>query len=282
MLGWDGKKQNYRSSGRILMVPTADILPNPEQPRREFDMAKLLELAQSIGENGLLHPLTITLRDGVPYLVAGERRLRAAKMAGMREIPCILIDARGVESALLALIENLQREDMNCFEEAEGIRRLIDVYGLTQEEAAHRLGCSQPTVANKLRLLRLEPEERAAMIKARLTERHARALLRLDPTPRRDALQRVIEGALTVAQTERLVEDLLAGRVKRKKPVILIRDIRLFLNTVNHAIDTMRRSGIEACAEQSETDQYIEYVVRIPKEAAGGRTPSRRGRVRTA
>lgn len=282
MLGWDGKKAKYKSSGKILMVPTAEILPNPEQPRREFDMAKLLELAQSIGENGLLHPLTITLQDGVPYLVAGERRLRAAKMAGLREIPCILVEARGVESALLALVENLQREDMNCFEEAEGIRRLIDVYGLTQEEAAHRLGCSQPTVANKLRLLRLDPEEREAMVKAHLTERHARALLRLDPTPRRDALQRVIEGSLTVAQTERLVEELLTGYIKRKKPVVLVRDVRLFLNTVNHAIDTMRRSGIEASAEQSETDQYIEYVVRIPKEAATPRTAARRSRVRTA
>ena len=136
-------KAKYKTSGRILLIPTGDIQPNPDQPRKEFSYEKLLELAQSINENGLIHPLTIRFQQDKPVLVAGERRLRAAKIAGIREIPCIAVEGEGDRSALLALIENLQREDMNCFEEAEGIRRLIAVYGLTQEEAANRLGCSQ-------------------------------------------------------------------------------------------------------------------------------------------
>lgn len=156
------------------MIPTAEIQPNPEQPRRDFSYEKLLELAQSIGENGLLHPVTVTFRDGVPVLVAGERRLRAAKIAGIREIPCIELEAEGVQRALLTLVENLQRQDMNCFETAEGMHRLIDTYGLTQEEAANRLGCSQPTIANKLRLLRLPP---------RGTQRHYRRRLDRAGTP---------------------------------------------------------------------------------------------------
>ena len=276
MWGKENRQQTYRASGKVLMIPTGKILPNPEQPRREFPYEKLLELAQSISENGLINPITVTLReDGTPVLVAGERRLRAAKIAGLREIPCLQVEAAGPRSALLALIENLQREDMNCFEEAEGIRRLIDVYGLTQEEAAHRLSCSQPTVANKLRLLKLSAMERRTLIDAGMTERHARALLRItDEGARAAALERAVQGKMTVAQTERMVGDLLAGRVKRKRPTLLVRDVRLFLNTVGHAVDTMCRAGIPAKAEQMETDEYIEYVVRIPKNAA---RPARKG-----
>lgn len=251
------------------MIPAGDIQPNPEQPRREFSYEKLLELAQSIGENGLLQPLTITFQQGIPVLIAGERRLRAAKIAGLREIPCIELEAEGVQRTLLALIENLQREDMNCFETAEGIQRLIDTYGMTQEEAANRLGCSQPTVANKLRLLRFPEEERRAILEAGLSERHARALLRIEEAGmRQTALHRIVEEKLTVAQTDRLVADILQGRIKRRKPFPVVRDVRLFFNTVNHAVETMRRSGIEACSERSETEEYYEYVVRIPKSAA--------------
>ena len=269
MWGKKNKKPKYQSSGNVWMIPTAEIQPNPEQPRRDFSYEKLLELAQSIGENGLLHPVTVTFRDGVPVLVAGERRLRAAKIAGIREIPCIELEAEGVQRALLTLVENLQRQDMNCFETAEGMHRLIDTYGLTQEEAANRLGCSQPTIANKLRLLRLPPEERSAIIGAGLTERHARALLRIeDEELRRVALGRIIEGRLTAAQSDKLVDDFLKGKIKRKRPLPVVRDVRLFFNTVNHAVETMRRSGIEARSEKNETEDYIEYVVRIPKPSA--------------
>lgn len=267
MWGFDNKRPKYKNDERkLLLVPVADILPNPDQPRREFAYDKLLELAQSIDENGLLHPISITFRDNRPVLVAGERRLRAAKMVGMKEIPCLVVRAPGAKSALMALVENLQREDMNVFEEAEGLQRLIHVYGLTQDEAAHRLGCAQSTVANKLRLLKLTPEQREQIIRAGLSERHARVLLRLeDAEQRQTALDRIIAGRMTVVQAERLVDELLEGKIKRRRPTPLVRDVRLFLNTVSHAVDTMRRSGIPAQAEKSETAEYIEYVVRIPK-----------------
>ena len=279
MWGKDSIQQKYKSSGKVFMIPTGDISPNPDQPRREFSYEKLLELAQSISENGLLQPISITFCDEKPVLIAGERRLRAAKIAGLREIPCIQVQTQGPESALLALIENLQREDMNCFEVADGIVRLIQVYGLTQDEAAQRLGCSQPTIANRLRLLKLTADERHEIVANGLTERHARALLRLsDPTQREQALTRIIAGRLTVVQSERVVEDILEGKCKRKKPLPLVRDVRLFLNTVNHAVETMRRSGIDACAEKNETTEYIEYVVRIPKTI----TQSHREHIHTA
>jgi ParB family chromosome partitioning protein len=228
-------------------------------------------LAQSIDENGLLNPVSVTFREDKPVLVAGERRLRAAKIAGMKQIPCIEVEADESKAALLTLIENLQREDMNCFEEAEGIKRLIRVYGLTQEEASHQLGCAQSTVANRLRILKLSQEEREIIIKEGLTERHARTLIRLPEGPKRlAALLRIAQGRLNVAQSERLVEEILETREdeKRRKPMPLVRDVRLFINTVSHAVDTMRRSGIEASAEKIETEEYIEYLVRIPKGTA--------------
>ena len=262
----------YPEKGAVLLIPTADIRPNPAQPRRDFPLDSLMELAQSISENGILQPLTVSLEEGVPTLVAGERRLRAAKIAGLREVPCLPVEAQARQRQVMTLIENLQREDMNCFETAEGIRHLIESYELTQCEAAHQLGMSQSAVANKLRLLRLPEDERAALIEAGCGERHARALLRLaDRTRRQAVLERVVAEKLTVAQTERLVEDQLAGRVRRRPAKPLIRDVRVFFNTVNHAIDVMRRGGIAAESTQREEGDYIEYVVRIPKQAAGRR-----------
>ena len=251
------------------MVPTGDIRPNPAQPRREFPLDKLVELAQSISENGILQPLTVSMESGVPVLIAGERRLRAARIAGLREVPCIELPVEDTQRQVLTLIENIQRQDMNCFEVAEGIRTLIDSYELTQCEAAHQLGLSQSAVANKLRLLRLSEEERATLIAAGCTERHARALLRLSDAQKRwQAIEKIVADKLTVAQTERLVEEWLAGRVRRKPPKPLIRDVRVFFNTVNHALSIMRRGGIPAETTQREEEDYIEYVVRIPKKAA--------------
>lgn len=270
------KRTKYKSSGKILMIPVNEIQPNPDQPRREFSYEKLLELAQSISENGLLQPISVTIKDDKPVLVAGERRLRAAKIAGIKEIPCLVIEADRSRAALLALLENLQREDMNCFEEAEGIKKLINDYGFTQEEVAHQLGCAQSTIANRIRILKLSEEERNIIIKEGLTERHARALIRLDGEQRKFALMRIVQQNLNVAQTERLIEDILERtkpKERRRPAMPLIRDVRLFLNTVNNAIDTMRRSGIDASAEKIETDDYIEYFVRIPKRKNGMESP---------
>ena len=149
------KKPKYPTQRAVMLIPTADIRLNPSQPRRDFPLDSLMELAQSISENGILQPLTVSIEDGVPTLVAGERRLRAAKIAGLREVPCVEVQVEARQRQVLTLIENLQRQDMNCFETAEGIRYLIESYELTQCEAAHQLGLSQSAVANKLRLLRL-------------------------------------------------------------------------------------------------------------------------------
>ena len=262
-------KPFYKSHGRVWNIPTADIRPNPSQPRREFPLAGLVELAQSISENGILQPLTVSMEAGVPTLVAGERRLRAARIAGLQTVPCILVEVEDRRRQALTLIENLQREDMNCFEVAEGIRHLIESHELTQCEAAHQLGMSQSAVANKLRLLRLPEEERAEMVAAGLSERHARALLRVtDGERRRLALTRIIGGKLTVAATERMVEEMLAEAVRRRPAKPLVRDVRVFFNTVNHALDIMRRGGIPAEGHRRDGEDYIEYVVRIPKQAA--------------
>ncbi len=265
MLAFRSKKQPYAAGGQLLLIPTADILPNPEQPRHTFTYEQLLELSQSISENGLLQPLTVMMQNDRPVLVAGERRLRACKIAGLREVPCIVVDYTSAQAAVMALVENLQRADLNCFEEAEGIQRLIRLYGFTQEEVANRLGRAQPTIANKLRLLSLTPDEREALIAAGLTERHARALLRLPAELRLPLIRRMAAEKWTVAQTEREVERLISGQKKRQQVTPLVRDVRLFFNTVNHAVETMRRSGINASAERSETAEYFEYVVRIPK-----------------
>lgn len=262
------KKPKYPTQGAVMLIPTTEIRPNPTQPRREFPLDSLMELAQSISENGILQPLTVSIEDGVPVLVAGERRLRAARIAGLAQVPCVEVQAQAQQRQVLTLIENLQREDMNCFETAEGIRTLIDSFELTQCEAAHQLGLSQSAVANKLRLLRLSEEERAALIAAGCGERHARALLRLsDPQKRWQAIEKIVADKLTVAQTERLVEEWLAGRVRRRPSKPLIRDVRVFFNTVNHALTIMRRGGIPAESTQREEGDFIEYVVRIPKQA---------------
>ncbi len=263
-------KSPYPTKGEVWMIPTGDIRPNPHQPRREFSLEKLVELAQSISENGILQPLTISMDTGVPVLIAGERRLRAARIAGLSAVPCVTVQVEARQRQALTLIENLQREDMNCFEVALGIRELIDTHELTQCEAAQQLGMSQSAVANKLRLLRLTEQEQEELTAAGMTERHARALIRLsDQEQRLVALRRVVEGKLTVAQTERLVEDLLSGRLRRRPARPLVRDVRVFFNTVNHALDIMRRGGIPAESHRRDGEDYIEYVVRIPKTKVG-------------
>ncbi|MBE6792288.1 MAG: ParB/RepB/Spo0J family partition protein [Ruminococcaceae bacterium] len=247
------------------MVPVGDILPNPYQPRRYFDPDSIRELAGSIRENGILNPLTIRWEDGRPVLIAGERRLRAAKMAGLLQVPCVAVEeTQGDRPAVLALIENMQRVDMNCFEEAEAIGRLLSTYGLTQAQAAERLGYSQPTVANKLRLLRLPENIRRQMVGAGLTERHARALLRLDEEKQAWVLDRVIGEQLTVAQTERLVDAVVRGQPPRRPPVWAVRDVRLFLNTVQKAVDVMRQAGVPAELERQEQDDAVVFTIRIP------------------
>ena len=260
---WDTKLQ--KRVGAVVSFPVDAIRPNPAQPRRYFAYDKLLALAQSIGENGLLQPLTVTVQGGVPTLIAGERRLRACKLAGLKTVPCIVVKQTDEQAAVLALVENLQREDLHYFEQAEGIRRLIDEYHLTQEQAAARLGFTQPTVANKLRLLAFSPAERDKLLSAGAGERHARALLGLEETARAALLVRMIAENWTVARTEREVAAFKeAEKVPRRRVIPLVRDVRLFFNTVDRAVETMRQSGVAVDAQKRQGDGYIEWVVRIP------------------
>lgn len=260
-------------STRVQYIPLGRIRPNPQQPRRSFDEEGLAELAASIRSCGILQPLTVR-RAGEGYeLVAGERRLRAARIAGLREVPCLVAQVGEEDSALLALMENLQRRDLDCWEEAQAIARLISRYGLSQEEAARRLGRAQPTVANKLRLLRLPEDVRALLRKNGLTERHARALLRLqDPEVQRRAAGDMVRRGMNVAQAEAYVEKLLQSAQvtpPRGRSTYIIKDVRLFLNSVDRGLHLMRQAGVDAGWNRQDTDREILLTIRIPKRASG-------------
>lgn len=260
-------------STRVQYIPLGRIRPNPQQPRRSFDEEGLAELAASIRSCGILQPLTVR-RAGEGYeLVAGERLLRAARIAGLREVPCLVAQVGEEDSALLALMENLQRRDLDCWEEAQAIARLISRYGLSQEEAARRLGRAQPTVANKLRLLRLPEDVRALLRENGLTERHARALLRLqDPEVQRRAAGDMVRRGMNVAQAEAYVEKLLQSAQvtpPRGRSTYIIKDVRLFLNSVDRGLHLMRQAGVDAGWNRQDTDREILLTIRIPKRASG-------------
>ena len=255
-------------STRVQYIPLGRIRPNPQQPRQGLDEVGLAELAASIRSCGILQPLTVR-RAGDGYeLVAGERRLRAARIAGLREVPCLVAQVGEEDSALLALMENLQRRDLDCWEEAEALSRLIARYGLSQEEAARRLGRSQPAVANKLRLLQLTGDQRQFVLDNNLTERHARAVLRLPENRRSEALINIAKRRLNARQTDRYIEQLLNSTAKGRHRISMVRDVRIFVNTIDHAIRLMTDNGVPATAHREEKDGYIEYTVRIPTAAA--------------
>ncbi len=258
----------FKDKIKLVRLRTEKILPNPAQPRKVFSEEELAGLAQSIRENGLLQPVTVRKENGAYYLIAGERRLRACKMAGLSEVPAILADCEACDSAVLALLENLQRKDLQMFEQANAIVNLLREWEITQEEAAKRLGISQSYLANKLRLLKLSPEEQEEILEHHLSERHARALLRIgDISLRQRVLETVIQRGLNVSQTEELAKASLqpVKKDKKAKRTFVAKDIRLFINTIDHAVDAMKTAGIEAQAERRETDEYIECTVRIPK-----------------
>jgi len=270
------KRKNRQKCGAVIYLSVDEIVPNPSQPRRAFQDGPLRELAESISQMGVLNPLSVRLRGGNYELVAGERRLRASRLAGLREVPCMLLDVNMEESSLLALVENLQRQDLNFVEEAEGIARLIRTYGMSQGEAAARLGKSQSAIANKLRLLKLPSDILESLLSAELTERHGRALLRLPAAElQRAALHYVIENSLTVANTEAYIEQLLNGgllepevleKPQKGKTMFVIKDVRIFLNTLSRSIDVMKQGGIDAGMKKQETDSELILTIHIPKK----------------
>ena len=262
------KTPKCKVGGNILLVPQTEIVPNPHQPRLRFDFDELEGLAQSIRLNGIIQPIAVRLNSEGKYeLISGERRLRAARLVGIANIPCILIEANDEKSALFSIIENVQRSDLSFFEEAIAIEKLIVNFGMSREDVSQKLGKAPTTISNKLRLLRLSEDSRHKIMAAGLSERHARALLRLTTEQQiKRALSIITEKHLTVAETEALVEQIAQSPTKKRQPPTkLFKDVRLFVNTLNHAVDTMRRAGIEADSAKSETEEYIEYVIRIPK-----------------
>ncbi len=253
---------------KVVEIPINSIVPNPAQPRVVFDEYELSRLAVSIQQNGILQPLTVRrLENSTDYeLIAGERRLRACKLLNMSFVPCIIITATVKDSAVLAVLENLQRQDLSFMEEAYAIKNLIDYYGLTQEETAARLGTAQSTIANKLRLLKLTDEEKAMVVKYKLTERQARALLRLESEKRPDAIHYIGTNQLNTAQTDTYIDELIKG--KPGKPKVrrswTYRAVNLYINTFNKTIDAMKEAGINCETVKNRTDDFVEYVVKIP------------------
>lgn len=261
---------------RVLRrIRISEIVRNPNQPRRYFDPEAIATLAESIRQYGVLNPLTVRRTANGGYeLVAGERRLRAARVAGLTDVPCLLINADGGDSSVIALVENLQRRDLDFFEEANGFKRLIEQFGLTQEEAARKVGKTQSAVANKLRLLRLSQQNMELIRCNNLTERHARALLRLnDEADRINVTNYIIEHELNVSRTEEYIDEFLKAK-ENPQPVVepesgkhvvrLFKDVRFFLNTLNRAVGVMVDAGIGATVKQQESDDGLTLTICIP------------------
>ena len=256
------KLKTYMETGRVVFLNVRTIRPNPAQPRTVFREDALSELADSIRQHGILQPLSVRRVEAGYELIAGERRLRAAQLVGLTEIPCIIMNMDDKESGMAAMVENLQRQDLDFIEEARGIARLMDQWRFSQEQAARLLGKSQSSIANKLRLLRHNEEVLAAIRQGGLTERHARALLKLPSEEEKlDLIGQIIQQNMSVAKTEALIDQRLAQKPEKPaKP-----SINVFLNNLTHALAKIQLSGISAVSERKETEDQIVLTITIPK-----------------
>ena len=258
------EKKKY---GKILTVSIDKIDVNPNQPRKYFDEEELCNLSKSIKENGLLQPLTVrTKTDGRFELIAGERRLRACKLAGINEVRVIIENKSDEESSVLAIIENIQRCDLNCIEEAVALQKLMNHYGYTQEELACRLGKAQSTIANKLRLLKLSESVLRKALKYNLCERQIRALLRVPADKREAVVEHINKYQLNVGGTEKYIDKLLTKTSQTNKVKWTFKEKRLYINNINRTLDTMKKSGIEFSSEKREENGYLVYIIRIPHD----------------
>ncbi len=257
----------------VYQLPIEKIRPNPYQPRKYFNLAALEELAESIASYGIIQPITVRKMGGGFYeLVAGERRLRAAEMAGLTTVPALFVQVTDSDSAVMAFIENIQRQNLSFLEEAEGYRNMMEDYGLTQEELAAKLSKSQSAIANKLRVLKLEDSVKKELLEHQFTERHARALLRLpDEESRLQVMSHMIREEMNVKRTEELVEHTLEemrnkyvekGERREKR---FVTDFRLFTNTIKQSLEVIRRSGMDVVYEDSQNEEGCEIIIRIRK-----------------
>ncbi len=256
------KLKTYMETGRVVFLPARAIKPNPAQPRRIFREEALAELADSIRQHGILQPLSVR-RVGLSYeLIAGERRLRAGQMAGLTEIPCIVMNMDDKESGMAALVENLQRQDLDFIEEALGISKLLEQWSMSQDQIARILGKSQSAVANKLRILRHSSRVLNAIREGNLTERHARALLKLPTEEEKlSAIAIIVQTGMSVARTESYIESRLANREPKQHRA----NVGTFLNNLSHSLAKIQSSGIPAISERRETDSQIVLTITIPK-----------------
>ena len=263
----------------VYMIKTDRLLANSAQPRKSFDDVALIALADSIRQYGILQPLTVrkvsndSRKSAVYEIIAGERRFRAARMLGLKAVPCIIMRVDEQKSAELAMIENLQREDLNIFEEASAIEALISIYSLTQEQIAKKLSVSQSYVANKLRLLRFSVDERKKMLENGLTERHARALLRIsDKSERTEIIDYIIANDLNVSATDAYIDRYFADKALRNTAPppkkLIIRDVRVFYNSVERAVSVMKDAGIDVITEREEKDDATVLTIRIPRDVS--------------
>ncbi len=270
----------FQNSDKIRSIPVIQIEPSRSQPRVCFSKEALAGLSRSIRENGILQPISVRRVFASKFeLVAGERRLRAAIMAGFKTVPCVILDCDETQAAVFALLENLQRANLNMFEEAEAMRNLIEIWGLTQESVAKKLGKKQSTIANKLRLLKLDDEERALIKKANLTERHARAILKLESKEQRKLMiKKIAAKNLNVQDTESLIDSILQGaRMDNSDNIdekFVVKDLTFFMNAINDALDLMKisREGVQYI--HNESAEYLEYMIKIPKERGSKKVES--------
>ncbi len=264
------KLKTYMETGRVVFLPIRAIRPNPMQPRKVFRPETLDELAQSILAHGVLQPLSVRRVGSAYELIAGERRLRAAAQAGLTEVPCILLQMDEKESGIAAMVENLQRQDLDFVEEAMGIAALMRSQGLSQEQTARLLGKSQSSVANKLRLLKHGDVVLEAIRQGGLTERHARALLKLTGQQEKlAAIQVISREKLSVAAAEKYIESLITPKPSRRRET----SVGSFLNSLTESLAKIQRSGVPAISERRETDRQIVVTITIPKEGENEKKP---------
>lgn len=262
-------KTKEKQVQKIVMLPLSNIVPNKSQPRKYFDESAIYSLSQSIKENGIIQPVCVRKTGALYEIISGERRCRASKLAGLSEVPCIIMEIDDEKSAVLALIENIQRSDLSFFEEALAINELISVYGLTQQEAARRLGKAQSTVANKLRLLRFTDVERNMLLGNNIPERQARALVRIEDTEQRQRiLNEVVRRKLNLEQTEHLVDNVIDGQKKEKKSarssIFNIPLPRIYINSINKIVDRMKSENIRCETVTNQNGNFFEYTIKIP------------------